>query len=57
MSTTIENRLLAAGLAVPAEDLPKLASLMSDMDRLALDLRGPRPYAEEPLSAFRLNRG
>lgn len=54
---TIEERLTAAGLSVSKEDLPKLASIVLDMDKLAASLRGPRPYAEEPLSAFRLQRG
>ena len=56
MSTTIEDRLLAAGLTVSAEDLPKLAAVIEELDRLAASLRGPRPYAEEPLGAFRLKR-
>lgn len=51
---TVEERLKAAGLAVAKEDLPQLAAIVEDMDRLALTLRGPRPYGEEPLSAFRL---
>ena len=53
---TIEERLAAAGLTVTPEHLPKLASAIEDMDRLAIALRRPRPYADEPLSAFRLAR-
>ncbi len=56
MSMTIEERLAAAGLTATPEDLPKLAAAIEDMDRLALSLRRPRPYADEPLSAFRLAR-
>ena len=54
---TVEERLTAAGLTAPKEDLPKLASAVEDMDRLARIVQGARPYAEEPLSAFRLKRG
>ncbi len=56
MSMSIEDRLAAAGLTVTPEDLPKLATAIEDMDRLAISLRGARPYADEPLSAFRLKR-
>lgn len=56
MSMSIEDRLLAVGLAVSAEDLPKLASMIEDVDRLAAALRGARPYAQEPLCTFRLTR-
>jgi hypothetical protein len=48
------TRLKATGLRPTAEDLPKLAALVADLDRAAALVRGPRPYAEEPLSAFRL---
>jgi hypothetical protein len=47
-------RLTATGLHPTAEDLPKLEALVKDLDRAAALVRGPRPYAEEPLSAFRL---
>ena len=53
MSMTIEERLATAGLTPTPAELPKLAAAIEDMDRLALSLRGPRPYADEPLSAFR----
>ncbi len=56
MSVTIEDRLAAAGLTATPEDLPKLAAAIEDMDRLAVTLRRARPYADEPLSAFRLPR-
>ncbi len=56
MSMTIEERLAAAGLAATPKDLPKLAAAIEDMDRLAVALRRPRPYGDEPLSAFRLAR-
>jgi len=48
------DRVMAAGLSPAAEDLPKLEALVRDLDRAAALLRGARPYAEEPLSAFRL---
>jgi hypothetical protein len=31
-----------------------LEAIVKDLDRAAQMLRGPRPYAEEPLNAFRL---
>lgn len=49
-----EARVKATGLNPQPEDLPKLEALVRDMDRAAQLVRGPRPYAEEPLSAFRL---
>lgn len=52
--TAFESRVRAAGLRALPGDLPKLEALARDLDRAALTLRGPRPYAEEPLSAFRL---
>jgi hypothetical protein len=51
---TFEDRVKAAGLCPTAEDLPKLEALVQDMDRAATLMRVARPYAEEPLSAFRL---
>jgi hypothetical protein len=48
------DRLQATGLSLIAADLPKLEALVRDMDRAATLMRGERPYAEEPLSAFRL---
>jgi hypothetical protein len=53
---TFEARVKAAGLNPKPEDMPKLEALVKDMDRAALLVRGPRPYAEEPLSAFRLQK-
>jgi hypothetical protein len=47
-------RLKATDLHPTAGDLPKLEALVQDLDRAAALVRGPRPYAEEPLSAFRL---
>lgn len=49
-------RVAAAGLNPKAEDMPKLEALVKDLDRAATLVRGPRPYAEEPLSAFRLKQ-
>ena len=48
------DRLAATGLQVSETDIPKLQALVSDMDRAASLLRGPRPYANEPLNAFHL---
>jgi hypothetical protein len=53
---SFEARVKAAGLNPKPEDMPKLETLVKDMDRAAMLVRGPRPYAEEPLSAFRLQR-
>jgi len=50
------DRVKAAGLTVTPEDMPKLEALVKDLDRAAQLVRGPRPYAEEPLSAFRLKK-
>lgn len=51
---TFEARVKATGLTPKPEDMPKLEALVRDMDRAAALVRGPRSYAEEPLSAFRL---
>ncbi|MBN8899599.1 MAG: hypothetical protein J0H57_01075 [Rhodospirillales bacterium] len=47
-------RVAATGLRPKPEDMPKLEARVKDMDRAASLVRGPRSYAEEPLSAFRL---
>jgi hypothetical protein len=49
-----EARLKATGLRPKPDDLPMLEQLVKDLDRAASMLRGPRPYSEEPLNAFRL---
>ena len=36
-------------------NMPMLEALVRDLDRAAAALRGPRPYAQEPLNAFRLS--
>ncbi|ONG56057.1 hypothetical protein BKE38_06925 [Pseudoroseomonas deserti] len=54
MTETTEQKLAALGLRVPETELPKLLRLAGDMEKAAAMMRGPRPYAEEPLSAFRL---
>jgi hypothetical protein len=51
---SFEARVKATGLKPKPEDMDKLHALVMDMDRAAALVRGPRPYAEEPLSAFRL---
>jgi hypothetical protein len=56
MSTTIAERLQALGLAVPEAEMPKLVTLVADLEKAAAVVRGARPYAEEPLSGFRLPR-
>lgn len=48
------DRLAATGLTLKPTDIPKLEVLVKDMDRAAAQVRGPRAYADEPLSAFRL---
>jgi len=53
---TFEARVQAAGLNPKPEDMAKLEILVKDMDRAAALVRGSRPYAEEPLSAFRLRK-
>jgi hypothetical protein len=50
-----ESRARAAGLRPWPEDMLPLQAMVQDLDRAAADLRGPHPYALEPLSAFRLN--
>jgi hypothetical protein len=55
-NTTFEARLTQAGLSPANEDLPALRALVVDLDRAATAIRAPRPYWEEPLSAFRLTR-
>jgi hypothetical protein len=49
-----EARVKASGLRPKPDDMPMLKALVKDLDRAAAMLRGPRPYAEEPLNAFRL---
>jgi hypothetical protein len=49
-----EARVTAASLNPKPEDMAKLQVLVVDLDRSAAQVRGPRSYAEEPLSAFRL---
>jgi hypothetical protein len=49
-----EARIKASGLRPKPDDMPMLKALVKDLDRAAAMLRGPRPYAEEPLNAFRL---
>ncbi len=53
---TFAARVRAAGLTPKAEDMAMLEALVKDLDRAAALVRGPRPYAEEPLSAFRLSK-
>jgi hypothetical protein len=55
--STFDARLMAAGLKPSDADLPALRALVADLDRAAIAMRAPRPYAKEPLSAFRLPRG
>jgi hypothetical protein len=53
---TFEARLAASGLKPGSQDLPALRALVADLDAAAAAIRAPRPYSEEPLSAFRLKR-
>ena len=50
---TFEDRMKAAGLTVKAEDQPKLAALVKDLDRTASLVNAGRSYADEPLSVFK----
>jgi hypothetical protein len=49
-----DARVKASGLRPKPDDLPMLETLVKDLDRAAAMLRGPRPYSQEPLNAFRL---
>jgi hypothetical protein len=49
-----EARVKATGLRLQPDDMPMLEALVKDLDRAASMLRGPRPFAQEPLIAFRL---
>jgi hypothetical protein len=49
-----EARVKATGLRPKPDDMPMLEAMVKDLDRAAAMLRGPRPYADEPLNAFRL---
>ncbi len=53
---SFEARVKAAGLRPKPGDMADLEALVTDLDRAALHMRGPRSYAEEPLCAFRLER-
>ncbi len=50
-----EARVKATGLKPKPDDMAMLEAMVKDLDRAASMLRGPRSYAEEPLSAFRLS--
>jgi hypothetical protein len=54
--TTFDARLTQSGLKPNKDDLPALRALVADLDRATVAIREPRPYSEEPLSAFRLHR-
>ena len=51
---SFEARVRAVGLHPQPEDMPSLEALVKDLDRAAAAIRGPRAYAQEPLSSFRL---
>ena len=53
---SFEARVRAVGLHPMPDDMPRLEALVKDLDRAAAAMRGPRPYAEEPLSSFRLTQ-
>ncbi|HQT76690.1 MAG TPA: hypothetical protein PLD10_06520 [Rhodopila sp.] len=52
--TSFESRARAAGLRSFPNDTAKLEALVKDLDRAAASLRGPRHYAQEPTTVFRL---
>jgi hypothetical protein len=49
-------RVRAARLTPQADEMPQLEALVLDLDRAAATLRGPMPYALEPLAALHLSR-
>lgn len=49
-----DARVKATGLRPRSDDMPMLEALVRDLDRAAAMLRGPRYYADEPLSVFQL---
>ena len=53
---TFKDRLAATGLKPLDADLAALEALVTDLDRAAVEIRSPRPYHEEPLSALRLSQ-
>ena len=55
-NTQFEARVKAVGVQPMANDLSKLEALVSDLDRAAATVRGPMPYALEPMSTARLPR-
>ena len=55
--TSLERRLSAIGLVMPAEDLAPLARLVEGLDAAAAALRDPPlPAAAEPATTLRLDR-
>ena len=53
---SFEARVKAAGMRPKPGDMADLEVLVTELDRAAQHVRGPRSYAEEPLCAFRLQR-
>jgi hypothetical protein len=51
-----DARVKAARLKPQADELPQLEALVLDLDRAAAALRGPMPYALEPLAALHLTQ-
>jgi hypothetical protein len=49
--------LAAAGLNLPASDMPGLGDVVADLATTAASLKGNRPYAEEPANVFSLRKG
>jgi hypothetical protein len=49
---SFEAWVKAAGLRPKPSNLADLETLVKDLDPAAAFLRGPRSYAEEPLSTF-----
>jgi hypothetical protein len=56
MNGNFDARVRAARLKPQADELPQLEALVLDLDRAAAALRGPMPYALEPLAALHLTQ-
>jgi hypothetical protein len=50
----LAERLAAHGLKLPDSDLAAMLPAIADLEAASRDLRRDRPYALEPLGAFRL---
>ncbi len=51
---TFADRMAELGLRLPPEEAAKLETMVDMLEKSALAMRVERPYAQEPMSAFRL---